>query len=102
MKVQQSAGEHVGGSDGEFEGAARHTCGPCAVIGQIQYSLAQFASDDAGGLGPEAHFGLRPEGVEVGSPHLRVHATKLACEVFDHAVGVGMIDVEAVQFAISG
>ena len=36
----------------------------------------------------------------VGAADLGVDAPELARKVFDHAVGVGMIDVKAVQFAV--
>ena len=43
-----------------------------------------------------------PKGLQVGASHLCVDAPKFAREVLDHAVGVRMIDVEAVQFAVGG
>ena len=38
----------------------------------------------------------------IAAPHLGAYAGHRAEEVFDHPVGIGMIDVEAIEFAIGG
>ena len=40
------------------------------------------------------------EVVEIAAADLRADSLHRTDEVFDHAVGIGMIDVEAVQFAV--
>ena len=57
---------------------------------------------DAGGLAAELHGALAGEALVIAAPHLGAYAGHRAEEVFDHAVGIGMIDVEAIEFAIGG
>ena len=45
---------------------------------------------------------MRREGFVIAAAHLGPHARHRTDEVLDHAVGIGMIHVEAVEFAIGG
>ena len=46
-------------------------------------------------------FGAR-EGFVIAAAHLRADARHRPDEILDHAVGIGMVHVEAVEFAIGG
>ena len=98
--VQQRAGEHVGAGEREFEGTTGDFFRPRAVFRQIEHAFVDGAAHDGGGLAAKGHFMLRTEGSGVRTADTLVDATELVDEVFDHAVRVGMIDVEAVKLAI--
>ena len=100
--IEERAGEHVGARDGELKGTAGDGRGALAIGEKIERAFAEGAGDDAGRLAAEAHrmmarkfFGDRAadDGRDAG------HRSD---EILDHAVGVGVIDVEAVELAVGG
>ncbi len=102
MIIEKRTGQHVWAGHGELEGSSRDLRGPPAVLNQVEPTSMQGLAHDGGGLGPEAHLLLGPEGLGVGPPNDRVASSHGADEVLDHAVGVGVIDVEAVELTIRG
>ena len=63
--------------------------------------MQRFA-DDRGGFGAEAHLLLGAKGLGIDPPDGGVTAAHRSDEVFDHPVGVGVVDVEAVELAVGG
>ena len=71
-----------------------------AIGQQVERALAQFCFHHAGSLAAESHAAGAREGFVIAAAYLGADASHGADEVIDHAVGVGMVDVEPVQFAI--
>ena len=101
MFVEQRAGEHVGAGDGELERAGGQEAGTCwKSLARLRRAFADLAFDDAGRAGAEAEVGEFVEFFFLGAADLRADVLKGADEVIDHAVGFGMIDVVAIEFAV--
>lgn len=102
VMVEQGARQHVGAGDGELERASGDGGGAAAIGEEVERAFAEGGLDDAGGFGAEAHgrvaFELLGGGAADGAGDARHRADK----VFNHTVGVRMIDVEAVEFAVGG
>ncbi len=102
MPVEQGARQHVGAGDGELERPAGNAGGEFAIGQQIERAFAERPFHHARGLAAEPHGVRAREGFVIAAAHLRPDAGHGADEVLDHAVGVGMVDVEAVEFAVGG
>ena len=83
--------------------------GPPATLAASSQSASRLSEPSpkrllhhAGGLAAELHGALAGEALVIAAPHLGAYAGHGADEVLDHAVGIGMIDVEAVEFAVGG
>ena len=100
VRVQQGAGEHVGAGEREFERATGHFARTGAVFGQIEHAFGDGTAHDGRRLAAEGHFMLGTKRGGVLTAHAAVDPAELVDEVLDHAVGVGMIDIEAIQLAI--
>ena len=83
-----------------LNGPARDAGGELAIGQQIQRAFAERPFDHAGGLAAEPHRAHAREGLVVAASDLAADAGHRANEILDHAVGVGMVDVEAVELAI--
>ena len=99
--VFQGLGQHVRAGEGEFERPRRQRVGARRRVGQIESAVADRAVDDARRLGAKAHAGLAAVGDNLLERDFRANARHGLHEIFDHAVGFGMIDVEAVEFAVA-
>ena len=100
--IQQSARQHVGAGDGELEGSAGHGRGEFAIGEQVERAFAERLFYHARGLAAELHGALAGEALVIAAPHLGAYAGHGAEEIFDHPVGIGVIDVEAIEFAVGG
>ena len=100
--VEQGARQHVRAGDGELERPAGDAGGEFAIGQQVERAFAERLLDDARGLAAELHGALAGEALVIAAAHLGADAGHGADEVFDHAVGIGMIDVEAIEFAVGG
>ena len=100
--IQQGARQHVRAGDGELERTAGNTGGEFAIGEEVERALGKGRLHDAGGLAAELHGAFAGEALVIAAPHLGAYAGHRTEEVFDHAVGIGMIDVEAIEFAIGG
>ena len=100
--VEQRAREHVGARDGEFEVTAGDGGGALAIGEQVKGAFAEGAGDDASGLAAEPHRMMAGEFFSDGAADLTVDAGHGTNEVFDHAVGVRVVDVETVELAVGG
>jgi hypothetical protein len=98
--VEEGAGEHVGARDGELERAAGDRGGALAVGEQVEGAFAKLARDDAGRLAAEAHGVMAGEFLGDGAADHGRDAGHRADEILDHAVRVGVVDVEAVELAV--
>lgn len=98
--VEECAREHVGARDGEFEITAGDGRGALAIGEEIERAFAEGAGDDTGGLAAEAHRVMAGELLGDGATDLAVDAGHGTDEILDHAVRVGMVDVETVKFAV--
>jgi hypothetical protein len=102
MPVEQRARQHVGTGDGELERAVGNTGRQFAIGHQVERAFAQRGFDHAGGFVAETHRAHASERFMIAAAHLGAHAGHGADEVLDHAVGVRMVHVKAVQFAVGG
>ena len=100
--VEKCAREHIRAGNSELEWPACDRGGAGAVFGEVQDAFGDRGGDDGGGFIAPAHFFFGAEGGGVAAADFAADAAEFVDEVFDHPVGVGMIDVEAVEFAISG
>ena len=100
--VEQRAREHVGARDGELEVTAGDGGGALAIGQQVEGAFAEGAGDNASGLAAETHRVMAGEFFGDGAADLAVDAGHGTNEVFDHAIGVGVVDVEAVELAVGG
>jgi hypothetical protein len=66
----------------------------------VERALVERADDDAGGFPAEAHRVMAGKFLRRRATHDGRNPRHRADEIFDHAVRVGVIDVEAVEFAI--
>ncbi len=102
MPVEQCARQHIGAGHGELERTARHRRREFAIGQQVERPFTQRPFDNPRGFAPELHRAFTRELLVVAAADLGAHPRHGAHEVIDHAVGVGMIDIEAVEFAIRG
>ena len=100
--IEEGAGQHVGAGQGELEGAAGHGGGASAVGEQVEAARAEFGFHHGRGLGSEAHALFGGELLDLAAAKFRAGAAHGPDEVLDHAVGVWVVDVEAVQLAVGG
>ena len=98
--IEQCPREHVGARDRELEGPAAHRRRALAVGEEIEGAFAERAGDHARRLAPETHRMVTGKFLGDRSTHHGRNPRHGANEVFDHPVRVGMIDVEAVKFAV--
>ena len=100
--VEQRAREHVGARDGKLEVTAGDGGGALAISEQVEGALAEGTGDDTSGLAAETHRVMAGEFFGDGAADLAIDAGHGTNEVFDHAVGVGVVDVETVELAVGG
>ena len=100
MRVQQRAGEHVGAGERELERSTSHFARTGAVFGQIEHAFGDGTAHDGGRLAAEGHLMLGAKRGGVFTAHAAVDAAELVDEILNHAVRVGMIDIEAVQLPV--
>jgi hypothetical protein len=84
----------------ELHGVIGALAGAAIVAGEIERAFADLAFDQASRLGAEAHAGHAAKCFELRSPEIPANPRHGADEVFDHAVGVGVVDVEAIKLAV--
>jgi len=101
VAVVQRLGEHVRPGERELERPGRERPGARAGDRQVERAGADRAFDHAGRTRAEAH--ARGLGVvePLGETDLGADARHRPHEVFDHAVGFGVIEVEAIQLAVA-
>lgn len=102
MLVEEGAGEHVGAGEGKLDRLGGDGGRTGAGFGEVEGTLVKGAGDDAGGLATELHALLGHEFVAVLPRDPGLNAADPLDEVLDHPVGVGMIEVVAVEFAVGG
>ncbi len=100
VAVEQHLGEHVWTGEGELGAVAGQLQQRLAGLGQVECSRADRANHDASRLGAVRHTGLRAELQLVSPGKLCIDPAHLADEVVNHAVGLGMVEVVAVQLAV--
>jgi hypothetical protein len=101
VAVEQRLGQHVRAGEGELEGPAGQRRCPLAGAGQVERAAADRAVDDAGRPGAKAHPRHRPVGHDLVEAHGVADAGHGPDEVLDHPVGLGMVEVEAVELAVA-
>ena len=69
--------------------------------GRSSVPPADGAIDDARRAGAEAHARLLAERLDLGEGELRADPRHRLDEILDHAVGLGVINVEAVELAVA-
>ena len=99
--VDQGLRQHVRAGDGELEGLAREGAGAAAGQRQVERAAADRAVDHARRPGAEAHAALGAIGDQLLEGRGRAHARQRPHEVLDHAVGLGVVDVEARELAVA-
>ena len=92
--VQNRLGQHVRAGDREFEREGCHRLCAGTGIRKIKRTAAQRSIDDGGRPRPEAHSRLRAVFQQFVEADVGANAVHRLDEVFDHAVGFGMIDVQ--------
>jgi len=82
-------------------------CGPVTVNLKVLVASADARWQASGRVdharrpGAKAHAGQRPVGHDLVEGHLVAHALHRPHEVLDHPVGLGMVEVEAVELAVA-
>jgi hypothetical protein len=102
MLIKQRPGQHVRAGDREFEVTTGDLGGAGAIFGEVEGALGDFIDDHASGFGTEFHFAPGAEGNGVATTHVGTDAAEAAQEIFNHAIGVGVVDIETIQLAIGG
>jgi len=102
MIIEERAGEHVGAGEREFEWTAGDGGGARTIFVQVEDAFSDRAANDTCGLAAEAHLLLRAKRGRIGQADRGRDATHARNKILDHAIGVGMVDVEAVKFAVGG
>ncbi len=100
MMIEERAGQHVGTGGGEFEGATGNRSSHLAVMEEVEGTFPEFIDHDTGGLAPETHGRMARKFLGDGATNHGRNAGHGADEILDHAVGVGVIDIETRQLAI--
>ena len=98
--VEQGPGKHVRAGYRELEWAARHGCGGVTVGQEIQASLANRRLHGTSRPAAEIHRSQRGKCIPIRLAQPRFDSGHRSHKVIDHAIGVGMIDVEAIELAI--
>ena len=84
-----------------LSGGRVSAAGEFEIARQVQRALADLAGDDAGGRRPVSQPLRPPRNLAMSViGESRADAVHAADEVVDHAVGLGMAWIEAVQFAV--
>ena len=74
--------------------------GDFTIGAEIQPAFADEAFDYARRLAPKLHVALLRESLVIAAAHNASYAGHGAQEILDHPVGIGMTNVEAIEFAI--
>jgi hypothetical protein len=101
MAVDQGLGQHVRARNGEFQRSCREAFCARTGVRQIERAAAELVDDDAGRPAAKAHAGRAAVFDEFLERDRGPHARHRAHEIFDHAVGLGMIGIEAIEFAVA-
>jgi len=99
--IERHLGQHVRTRQGELHWLRGQLPGPLAGGHQVERARAQWPFHHGRGSGPERHTGRLPEGEPLGQPDLAPDARHRTQEVLDYAVGLGVVDVEAVELAVA-
>ena len=100
MGVVQDLGQHVGAGDGELLGLRRQVAVKRIVAGEVEPPVAERAGDDPGRQRPVRHAGLLPPGPELIEGQLGLDSLEWTDEVIDHPVGLGVVDVPAIELPV--
>ena len=101
VTVEQGLGQHMRAGDGELEGPGGQRRRPLAGAGQVERAAADRSLDDARRPGAKAHPRHGPVGHHLVEAHGVADAGHRPHEVLDHPVGLGMVEVEAVELAVA-
>jgi len=101
VRVDQGLCQHVRAGEGEFQRPPGQHAGLATGVGQIQGAAAQCGFDHAGRAAAKPHAGLAAVGHEFVERDLGADTGHRSDEILDHPVGLGMVDVEAVELAVA-
>ena len=101
MTIEQRLRQHVRAGQRELERLRRQPLAARAGLRQIERAGADRPVDHRRRTRAKSHAALRAIVDEFIEPDRRANARHRAHEIFDHAVCLGMIEVEARQFAVA-
>src|SRR5439155_15677386 len=79
---------------------ARDGGGARAIFRQVQTTFGDSSHNDAGGFAAIAHFRSCMESGGVEPAHVGTNSAQSQHEIINHPVGIGMVDVEAIEFTV--
>ena len=100
MTVGENLGKHVRAGASEFERVRCQRAGEFEITGEIERAFCDLTGDEARGLASVCEALIFAKLFDIAQREAGVDAIHAANEIVDHAVGLGMAGVEAVQFAI--
>src|SRR5206468_5060242 len=100
VAVEQRLAQQVRAGDGELQRVIGESASPAVIARKVERSFADGAFDDAGNSRAEAHAGKAGEFLELLPAGGGADAGEGPDEVIDHAVRVGVVDVEAVKLSV--
>ena len=100
MAIGEDFCQHVRAGSGELDRERGERARELVIAREVERTLADFASDDAGWFGAIGETGVAAETIEIADGEASGDTVHAAYEIVDHAVGFGMAGVETVQLAI--
>ena len=101
MPVDQGLGQHVRPGQRELQRRTGQPPRHPAGAGQVEMAGRDRSGDDARRPAAELHAGLGAEAGQLVEADLGGHPAQRPDEIFDHAVGFGMVRIEAIEFAVA-